>query len=239
MLHLHPRSAQGLRLPALRFQAAAGLAALPAQGLEAPLQLRHLRRRRHLRLVAAASMDAGAGQPLPQPLPAAGGAAPAKKKSSSLAKRAVFGTILGLGAAVVVTWGGWLYALVTCLVAFQASQELTGLVTAKGIAEGMQPPPPVISSLTSLLCVLLNAWVFVSGGRSASAMAVATFVVLSLQLLASDKPRFSQLASSVFGMLYCGERMGAAGRGCGSEGGAVSAVPGAWHPPGPCPISCA
>ena len=67
---------------------------------------------------------------------------------------------------------GWLYAAVTCLVAYQASQELIGMVTAKGIAEGMKPPPPLINRITSLLCVLLNLWVFVSGGRAASAMAV-------------------------------------------------------------------
>ena len=37
---------------------------------------------------------------------------------------------------------------------------------------------------------------------------VSTFLVLSLQLLAvekpEDRPRFSQLASAVFGLLYCG-----------------------------------
>ena len=69
------------------------------------------------------------------------------------------------------------------------------------------PPPPLVSSAISLLCVALNAWVFITNGRAASAMAVATFMVLSLQLLAVQKPRFSQLASSVFGLFYCGARV--------------------------------
>eukprot|EP00887_Chlorella_sp_A99_P001916 scaffold18.g1916.t1 len=68
----------------------------------------------------------------------------------------------------------------------------------------MKPPKPLISSVTSLLCVCLNAWVFLTNGRTAAAMAVACFLVLSLQLLASRKPRFAQLASSIFGLFYCG-----------------------------------
>ena len=126
------------------------------------------------------------------------------KQKSSLAKRAIFGTILGLGGAVVILLGGWLYAAAACLVAFQCSKEFIGLVNAKGISKGMKPPSAIISSAMSLLCVAVNAWAFVSGGRTASAMAVSTFMVLSLQLIASHKPRFSQLTSAVFGLVYCG-----------------------------------
>jgi phosphatidate cytidylyltransferase len=72
------------------------------------------------------------------------------------------------------------------------------------MSKGMKPPPPIIGAAISLLCVTLNAWAYLSGGKTASAMAVATFFVLSLQLLAVEKPRFSQLTSSVFGLLYCG-----------------------------------
>lgn len=123
----------------------------------------------------AASYDASADRPLStssQDAASAAAAAPVKKRSS-LVNRAIFGTILGLSGAVVIVTGGWLYAAVTCLVAYQVSQELIGMVTAKGIAEGMKPPPPLVNTATSFLCVLLNAWVFVSGGRSASAMAVS------------------------------------------------------------------
>ena len=132
-------------------------------------------------------------------------ATPAPKKTSSLGKRAIFGTILGLSGAVVILFGGPLYAGVTCLVAYQCSKEFTSLVNAKGISAGMKPPPPVITTAIGLLCVLLNAWAYIAGGRTASAMAVSTFILLSLQLVASKKPRFSQLTSAVFGLLYCGE----------------------------------
>lgn len=128
----------------------------------------------------------------------------AKTGLNSLAKRAIFGSILGLAGAIVILLGGWLYVAVTCLVAYQCSQEFIGMVNANGIVAGIKPPQPIISSVISLLCVALNAWAFISGGKNASAMAVASFIVLSLQLLASQKPRFSQLTSAVFGLLYCG-----------------------------------
>ncbi len=127
-----------------------------------------------------------------------------KKPMSSLAKRAIFGTLLGLCAAVVIIIGSWPFAAVCCMAAYQCSQEFIGMVNAQGIAKGMKPPPPLVSSAISLLCVGLNAWSYMSGGKMASAMAVATFAVLSLQLFASEKPRFSQLTSSVFGLMYCG-----------------------------------
>ena len=126
------------------------------------------------------------------------------KGLSSLGKRALFGSILGLMAAVVIFFGGWAFAAVTCLIAYQCSQEFIGLVNATGIAKGMKPPPPLVSSAISLLCVGLCAWSYVSGGKMASAMAVAAFLVMSLQLVAVEKPKFSQLTSSVFGLMYCG-----------------------------------
>lgn len=128
----------------------------------------------------------------------------AKKSGNSLAKRAIFGSILGVSAAIIIVIGGWPFAAVTCLLAYQCSQEFIGLVNAKGIAKGMKPPPPLISSAISLMCVGLCAWSFISGGKMASAMAVATLLVLSLQLVVVDKPTFAQLTSSVFGLMYCG-----------------------------------
>lgn len=98
------------------------------------------------------------------------------------------------------------------------------MVSAKGIAAGSPPPPPLVTSAISLLCVALNAWVFVTNGRNAAAMAVATFLILSLQLLVVRKPRFAQLTSSLFGLFYCGGW----GWRCGGNllwGGALPTVP--------------
>ena len=77
---------------------------------------------------AAAAAGAAAQQHVQQPDPAAaaaeeGGAEEQpKKKGGSLAKRVVFGTILGLSGAVVIVTGGWLYGAVACLAAYQCSK---------------------------------------------------------------------------------------------------------------------
>lgn len=69
----------------------------------------------------------------------------------------------------------------------------------------MEPPPPLVSALTSLMCICLSVWTYASNGRSTAALAVSSFALLSLQLLTVNKLRFSQLASSVFGLFYCGK----------------------------------
>ncbi len=47
------------------------------------------------------------------------------KKKGGLAKRVVFGVILGVSGAGVIIVGGWLYCFVTCLAAYQLSQVRT------------------------------------------------------------------------------------------------------------------
>ena len=125
-------------------------------------------------------------------------------KLGHLTNRVVYGCVLGVVGTFIIFAGGWIFTAVTCLVVYQISQEFYGFVTSKGISAGMQPPPPGVSALTSLMCIGLSAWTFVSRGRSTAALAVSSFAVLSLQLLTVEKPRFSQLASSVFGLFYCG-----------------------------------
>ncbi|KAL4428011.1 hypothetical protein ABPG75_002100 [Micractinium tetrahymenae] len=195
------RQAQQLAGAAAADADAASLAASAAEEQQgaAPSQQQQQQQQQAAEAAAAdGPAAAAAGQ-----ADAAAAAAPPKKKGG-LAKRVIFGTILGLSGAAVIVTGGWLYGAVTCLAAYQLSQEYIGMVSAKGIAAGSPPPPPLVTSAISLLCVALNAWVFVTNGRNAAAMAVATFMILSLQLLVVRKPRFAQLTSSLFGLFYCG-----------------------------------
>ena len=71
----------------------------------------------------------------------------------------------------------------------------------------MLPPPPLVSALTSAMCIGITVWTYLSDGSITAALAVASFAVLSLQLLAVEKPAFSQMTSSVFGLFYCGAHM--------------------------------
>ena len=76
----------------------------------------------------------------------------------------------------------------------------------QGISAGMEPPPPLVSVLTSLMCICLSVWTYASNGASTAALAVSGFALLSMQLLTVNKLKFSMLASSVFGLFYCGAR---------------------------------
>ena len=98
-----------------------------------------------------------------------------------------------------------MFTIATCLLVYQFSQEFFGFVTSKGISEGMLPPPPLVSALTSLLCICVTVWTHLSAGNSTAALAVSSFLVLSLQLLTVERPHFSQMTSTVFGLFYCGE----------------------------------
>lgn len=149
---------------------------------------------------ADASTDAASSLPeLPLPnFPVRG------KGLGSLALRTIFGTILGLLGAVVITAGGWLFTGAVCLVAYQATQEFFGFMTCKGVAEGQSPPSPIVSALTTAMCLGLSIWTHITHGRATAALAVASFAVLAVHVSLTEKPTTAQLASAVFGLFYCG-----------------------------------
>lgn len=146
------RSTPAARLPlsSSRLAAQQPLQHLRRSPSSAEQHCRHARRRRQL-LADAAAADADAGlaaatgeadseqqQPVQQlaaeaaaalesavtdaAAEAADDAAPSPKKKSSLAKRVLFGSILGFSGAAVIVTGGWLYGAVACLAAYQLSQ---------------------------------------------------------------------------------------------------------------------
>ncbi|CAL5219137.1 g913 [Coccomyxa viridis] len=152
-------------------------------------------------VLGAISADAG----IPVVASQQAGAEPVQSRGlGSLTSRILSGSVLGLAGGLIILAGGWVFTVATCLVAYQATQEFYGFITSKGISAGMEPPPPAVSVLTSLMCVCLSVWTYASHGRSTAALAVSAFALLSLQLLTVKQLRFSQLASSVFGLFYCG-----------------------------------
>lgn len=164
-----------------------------------------LRTRRTQTAAASTSADASTGAasglpdlPLPD-LPVRG------KGLGSLALRVIFGTVLGLLGAVVITSGGWIFTGAVCLVAYQATQEFFGFMTSKGISEGQSPPSPVVSALTTAMCLGLSIWTHITHGRATAALAVASFAVLAVHVSLTEKPTTAQLASAVFGLFYCGK----------------------------------
>lgn len=132
---------------------------------------------------------------------------PPKKKSGGggLAKRVASGVLLGAGGAAVVAAGGLPFLGAALFVTYHATREFYGLLTSRGLSKGMTPPGPIVSASTTLLCMSIALLTHATArGRSGVAMAVAGFVLLSLNLFSSPKPKFAQLTSSLFGLFYCG-----------------------------------
>lgn len=128
-----------------------------------------------------------------------------QQKAAELAKRVTYGTLLGIVGGGIILSGKLLYAAMVTLVVFQATQEYYGFITSKGISKGMKPPPPLLSNLTTVLCVSITALSYFTRGKSAVVLAVTAVLLMALQMASVRKPKFSQLASLVFGLFYCGE----------------------------------
>lgn len=130
--------------------------------------------------------------------------ATARPKRGPSTNRVVFGTLAGAVALSCIGAGGWAFAGFAAVSVYHATQEYFGFVTAKGISQGMEPPTRAVSAATSALCVSAVLMTQIFQGRSGAALAVSGFGILTMNLLQSNKPRFSQLTSSIFGLFYCG-----------------------------------
>ena len=112
---------------------------------------------------------------------------------------------MGSIALSLISIGGDPFTAVVSLAAWQCAREYVGLIRAAGLAEGMEPPTDFVCTAVALLCVALNAWTGVTQNRTAVLFGAASFLVMAMQTFGSRKPRFAQLASTAFGLLYCGK----------------------------------
>lgn len=133
----------------------------------------------------------------------AGGEKESKRRGPST-NRVVYGALAGAVALSCIGAGGWAFAGFAAVSVYHATQEYFGFVTAQGISQGMEPPTRAVSAATSALCVSAVLMTQIFQGRSGAALAISGFGILTMNLLQSNKPRFSQLASSIFGLFYCG-----------------------------------
>ncbi|MEW5298664.1 MAG: hypothetical protein WDW36_001757 [Sanguina aurantia] len=89
-------------------------------------------------------------------------------------------------------------------VVFHATREFYGFLTSQGISKRMTPPPPIVTYATTILCLSMAVISYFYKSRTGTVLAVSVFMVLMLEVVSSKRPKFSQLASSVFGIFYCG-----------------------------------
>ncbi|KAJ9532653.1 hypothetical protein QJQ45_010718 [Haematococcus lacustris] len=171
----------------------------------APLE-QHISEKVQSASASATSGDASAAVPAASIVSSA--TAPAAAPSARLAKRVFFGLMLGLGGGAVVLAGQLPFLATIILVTYGATQEYYGFITSKGMAQGMVPPPPLVSSLTTVLCTSIALLAYFYGRRSGTVLAVSSILLLVMEVVTIRKPKFSQLTSCVFGLFYCGKRLG-------------------------------
>eukprot|EP00877_Chromochloris_zofingiensis_P006122 jgi/Chrzof1/1763/Cz10g20080.t1_PCT2[v5.2] len=58
--------------------------------------------------------------------------------------------------------------------------------------------------MTTVLCLSITVLTYLSKGTSGTAMSVAAFLLLVMNVVTLKKPAFGTLTSSVFGLFYCG-----------------------------------
>lgn len=126
-------------------------------------------------------------------------------KKGNLGTRVSAGIVLGVAGAVIVTFGQLPFLALLLWITYQATQEYYGFITSSGISKGMTPPPPLVSSMTTVLCMGICMLAYTYKKRSGTVLAVASFILLVLEVLAIRRPKFSQLASTTFGLFYCGQ----------------------------------
>ncbi|KAI4356735.1 hypothetical protein L6164_000730 [Bauhinia variegata] len=126
-----------------------------------------------------------------------------QQNANQFRKRVIFGLGIGIGAGTVVLAGGWVFTLAFAAAVFASAQEYFELVRSHGIADGMTPPPRYVSRVCSVICALLPVVTMYRGYIDVTVTSAAFFMATAL-LLQRGNPRFSQLSSSIFGLLYCG-----------------------------------
>lgn len=129
------------------------------------------------------------------------------KAKGGLGNRVLFGALLGVGglAAVLIKQ---IFVAAAVFITFHLTQEFYSMVTSKGITRGMAPPSALVSNLTTVMCVSMVMFSTMYTGRSGIVLAVGAFALLIMNMVAAKRPTFSMLASTLFGVFYCGESLG-------------------------------
>ncbi|PKA56040.1 phosphatidate cytidylyltransferase [Apostasia shenzhenica] len=126
-----------------------------------------------------------------------------EKHGSQLKKRVLVGLGIGIGAGGIIVAGGWVFTAAIAAAVFAAAREYFELVRSQGIAAGMTPPPRYVSRACSVICALMPVLTSYFGHIDVSVSASAFLVAMAL-ICQRGIPRFSQLSSTMFGLLYCG-----------------------------------
>jgi hypothetical protein len=142
---------------------------------------------------------------MPIPVPGVGEVAKPRKSLSGLGIRVLAGCALGALGGLVIIAGGIPFLICMELFVYQSIREYFGFVSLVGVREGRPPPPPWATALVTLCCMSLPLYTYLTAGKIAVMLALASFVMCSVLVTTSENPKLSTLTSTIFGLLYCGE----------------------------------
>ncbi|XP_051146351.1 phosphatidate cytidylyltransferase 5, chloroplastic-like isoform X2 [Andrographis paniculata] len=126
-----------------------------------------------------------------------------QQRTSQVRKRISFGLGIGFSALGVVLVGSWVFTMAIATAILIGSREYFELVRSHGIASGVTPPPQYVSRACSVIYSLMPILTLYLGNIDVSVTTAAFLVTMAL-LLQQESPRFTQLSSAIFGLLYCG-----------------------------------
>jgi hypothetical protein len=144
--------------------------------------------------------------------------------------RIAAGLALGAAGAGVVAVGGGAFVAATLFITYHAAREYFGMLSARAAAGRGDAPAPIVAAATSgLSLALVAAAALGPPGAAGAAVSVAAFAVLGLHVF-TQRPSFSQMTSSLYGLLYCGGCRVPPQTGRGARcAGSAAAPPGFQH----------
>ncbi|CAM6081582.1 unnamed protein product [Calypogeia fissa] len=127
-----------------------------------------------------------------------------QKQQKKLWNRIVFGAGIGAALLGIVLAGGWVFTLALSWSIWVGTGEYFELVRSKGnVASGLTPPPLVAAKVCAAICSLMPIMTLYFGGRMGVIVTTSAFGLAAVLVLQKG-PRFSQLTSAIFGLIYCG-----------------------------------
>ncbi|GHP01627.1 hypothetical protein PPROV_000038300 [Pycnococcus provasolii] len=137
-----------------------------------------------------------------------------QKKKGELARRIVFGLAVGIVGGFGAFRGGLVFCATVSLISLQCAREYHQIVIQKGRGRGFKGYPPFLQKTLLVTCLFCVVGTHI--GIKSGIFEVGVFWLLSQLLIvrASRKvklgqpkrnlARLSQIASLVFGLVYCG-----------------------------------
>jgi len=127
------------------------------------------------------------------------------KGPSGFVVRSVFGVLLGLVGGTFLYKGGWMFATLISLVAYECVREYYGFIKNMSKKNKYKRPPLPLRRTSGLCCLAIVLGT--QYGIRSGLFEVASFAMLAMMVVIRREKlsvRFSAITTLVFGLFYCG-----------------------------------